>query len=203
MQKDITLEQVMSSRVIAWPIKMLECALVSDGAGCLILAKPEIAREFTEIPVDIIGSGQASDTINLCERKDFTSLRVGNLAGKEAYNMANIKPNDIDVAELHDCFTIAEIMACEDLGFCKRGKGGALVRDGITSIGGKIPINTSGGLKAKGHPVGSTGTAQAYEIYLQLTEQAEKRQVKGAELGLSFNLGGSGATATVHIFKRR
>ena len=203
MQKEITVEQVMSSRTIAWPIKMLECALVSDGAGCLILTKPEMARKFTDAPVDIVGSGQASDTINLCEREDFTTLKVGRLAGEEAYNMAGIKPKDIDVAEVHDCFTIAEIMECEDLGFCEPGKGGKLVREGMTTIGGKIPINTSGGLKAKGHPVGSTGTAQAYEIYLQLTGQAENRQVKGAEYGLSYNLGGSGATATVHLFKRR
>ncbi len=203
MQKEITLEQVMSSRIIAWPIKMLECSLITDGAGCLILAKPEIARKFTDTPVDIIGSGQASDTINLCEREDLTTLTVGRLAGEEAYNVAGVKPQDIDVAEVHDCFTIAEIIECEDLGFCERGKGGKLVKEGMTTIGGSIPINTSGGLKAKGHPVGSTGTAQAYEIYLQLTGQAEKRQVKGAELGLSYNLGGSGATASVHIFKRR
>jgi len=116
--------------------------------------------------------------------------------------MANVKPEDISVAEVHDCFTIAEIIAYEDLGFCKPGEGGNFAEKGETTLGGRIPVNTSGGLKAKGHPVGATGTAQAYEIYLQLTGQAEKRQVKDAEIGLTHNVGGSGATATVHIYRR-
>jgi acetyl-CoA acetyltransferase len=115
--------------------------------------------------------------------------------------MAGVKPEDIDVAEVHDCFTIAEIIAYEDLGFCKAGEGGKLVESGETRLGGRIPINTSGGLKAKGHPVGATGTGQAYEIYLQLTGRADKRQVKDAEIGLTHNVGGSGATATVHIYR--
>ena len=113
-----------------------------------------------------------------------------------------MQPKQIDVAEVHDCFTIAEIMAYEDLGFCEPGKGGKLIEDGVTQIGGKIPTNTSGGLKAKGHPVGATGTAQAHEIYLQLTNQAGKRQVSGAEIGLTENVGGSAATGVVHIYKR-
>jgi acetyl-CoA acetyltransferase len=116
--------------------------------------------------------------------------------------MAKVKSKDIDIAEVHDCFTIAEIIAYEDLGFCKPGKGGSLVEEGTTEIGGKIPVNTSGGLKSKGHPVGATGVGQAYEMYLQLTGQAEKRQVEEAEIGLSHNVGGSGATATVHIYRR-
>jgi len=202
MQKEVTLEQVMSSKVIAWPLKLFDCSLITDGASCLILTKPEIARKFTDSPVHIIGSGQASDTISLCEREDLTMLKADRLAGEDAYRMAGVKPQDIDMAEVHDCFTIAEIVAYEDLGFCKPGEGGKLVEEGITAIGGKIPINTSGGLKARGHPVGATGTAQAYEMYLQLTEQAERRQVKGAEIGLAHNEGGSGATATVHIFRR-
>jgi acetyl-CoA acetyltransferase len=116
--------------------------------------------------------------------------------------MAGIKPDNVDVAEVHDCFTIAEIIAYEDLGFCDVGKGGKLIEDGATELDGRLPINPSGGLKSKGHPVGATGTAQAYEIYLQLTAQAEKRQVDGAEVGLSHNVGGSGATACVHIYRR-
>ncbi len=116
--------------------------------------------------------------------------------------MAGVKPKDLDIAEVHDCFTIAEIIAYEDLGLCNPGKGGSLVEQGATTLDGEIPVNTSGGLKSKGHPVGATGTAQAYEMYLQLTEQAERRQVSGAEIGLTHNVGGSGATAVVHIYRR-
>jgi len=202
MQKEVTLEKAMSSRVIAWPLKLYDCSLITDGASCLILTKPELAKKFTDTPVHIIGSGQASDAIGLYEREDITTLKAGKLAGQEAYNKAKVKPQDIDIAEVHDCFTIAEIIAYEDLGFCKPGKGGSFVEEGATKIGGKIPVNTSGGLKSKGHPVGATGVGQAYEIYLQLTGQAEKRQVEGAEIGLSHNVGGSGATATVHIYRR-
>jgi acetyl-CoA C-acetyltransferase len=202
MQKEVTLETALSSRVIAWPLKLYDCSLITDGASCLILTKPDLAKKYTDTPVQIIGSGQASDTIGMYEREQFTSLTAAKLAAKKAYEMANVKPKDISVAEVHDCFTIAEIIAYEDLGFCKPGEGGSLAENGETKLGGRIPVNTSGGLKAKGHPVGATGTAQAYEIYLQLTGQAEKRQVKNAEIGLTHNVGGSGATATVHIYRR-
>ena len=202
MQKEITLEQAMSSRVIAWPLKLFDCSPITDGASCLILTKPELARKYTDTPVHIIGSGQASDSIGLYEREDFTTLAAARLSAQQAYKMARVKPKDIDVAEVHDCFTIAEIIAYEDLGFCKPGEGGKLVERGATTIEGEFPVNTSGGLKSKGHPVGATGTAQAYEIYLQLTEQAKKRQVIGAEIGLTHNVGGSGATAAVHIYRR-
>lgn len=202
MQKEITLENALSSRVIAWPLKLYDCSLITDGASCLILTKPELAKKYTDTPVHIIGSGQASDTIGMYEREGFTSLTAAKLAAKKAYEMACVKPEEIDIAEVHDCFTIAEIIAYEDLGFCKLGEGGRLVESGDTKLGGRIPVNTSGGLKAKGHPVGATGTAQAYEIYLQLTGQADKRQVKDAEVGLTHNVGGSGATAAVHIYRR-
>ncbi|MEM3576903.1 MAG: thiolase domain-containing protein [Candidatus Bathyarchaeia archaeon] len=202
MQKEITLETALSSRVIAWPLKLYDCSLITDGASCLILTKPELAKKYTDTPVHIIGSGQASETIGMYEREEFTSLRAAKFAAKQAYEMAGLKPEDMDVAEIHDCFTIAEIIAYEDLGFCSPGEGGALAESGETKLGGKIPVNTSGGLKAKGHPVGATGTAQAYEVYLQLTGQAGKRQVKDAEIGLTHNVGGSGATAAVHIYRR-
>ncbi|MEM3051846.1 MAG: hypothetical protein QXJ40_07170, partial [Candidatus Bathyarchaeia archaeon] len=148
-----------------------------------------------------IGAGQASDSIGLYERQSLTSLMATRLAAQKAYEMAQITPDDVDVAEVHDCFTIAEIIAYEDLGFCRAGEGGKLAESGETQLGGRLPVNTSGGLKAKGHPVGATGTAQAYEIYLQLTGQAERRQVKDARVGLTHNVGGSGATATVHIYR--
>jgi acetyl-CoA C-acetyltransferase len=202
MQREVTLEKAMSSRVIAWPLKLYDCSLITDGASCLILTKPELAGKFTDAPVHVIGSAQSSDTIGLYERENLTSIKAAKMAGHEAYRMAKVESKDIDVAEVHDCFTIAEIMAYEDLGFCKSGEGGKLIERGATTLEGSLPVNTSGGLKSKGHPVGATGTAQAYEIYLQLTGQAGKRQVDGADVGLAHNVGGSGATAAVHIFRR-
>lgn len=202
MQKEITLETALSSRPVAWPLKLYDCSLITDGASCIILTKPELARKFTDTWVDIVGSGQASDTIGLYERKSLTSIEAAKVAAEKAYEMAQITPGDLDVAEVHDCFTIAELIAYEDLGFCKPGQGKTLVENGETKLGGRLPVNTSGGLKAKGHPVGATGTAQAYEIYLQLTGQADKRQVKDAKIGLTHNVGGSGATATVHVYRR-
>lgn len=201
IQKEITLQTVMASRYVAWPLKLYDCSLITDGASCIILTKPELASKYTNMPVNIIGSGQASDTIGLYQRKSITSLDATKLAAKTAYEMAQVSPQQINLAEVHDCFTFAELMAYEDLGFCKQGESGKLIESGETRIGGKIPVNTSGGLKAKGHPVGATGTAQAYEIYLQLTGQAGKRQVKNAKVGLTHNVGGSGATAAVHIYR--
>ena len=202
MQTEITLEKALTSRVIAWPLKLYDCSLITDGASCLILTKPEVAKKYTDTPVHIIGSGQASDTIGMYERKSLTSLTAAKLSAKTAYEMAGVKPDDINVAEVHDCFTIAEIIGYEDLGFCEPGEGSKLVENGETRLEGRIPVNTSGGLKAKGHPVGATGTAQAYEMYLQLTGQADRRQVKDARIGVTHNVGGSGATATVHIYRR-
>ncbi len=202
MQKEVSLEKALSSRVVAWPLKLYDCSLITDGASCLILTKPDLARKFTDEPVHIIGSGQASDTIGLYERTDLTSLRAAKIAAGEAYRMAGINPADVDVAEVHDCFTIAEILAYEDLGFCKAGAGGPFIEEGQSQIGGKVAVCTSGGLKSKGHPVGATGAAQAYEIYLQLTGQADQRQVAGAEIGLTHNVGGLGATGVVNIYRR-
>ncbi len=201
-QRKITVNDVLSSPPVAWPLKLYDCCPRTDGASCLVLTSPEFARRFTDTPVDIIGSGQAQDTLSLFDREDFSSMKVTRLAAQQAYKMAGVGPSDIDVAELHDCFTIAEIIAYEDLGFCEHGKGGKLIDDGVTQLGGKLPANTSGGLKAKGHPVGATGIAQACEIYLQLTAQAARRQVSGAEIGLTENVGGSASTGVVHIYHR-
>jgi acetyl-CoA C-acetyltransferase len=201
LQKEITLQTALTSRYVAWPLKLYDCSLITDGASCIVLTKPELADKYTDQPVHIVGSAQASDTIGLYERKSLTSLNATRLAAKTAYDMAQLKPKDIGLAEVHDCFTFAELMAYEDLGFCKIGESGKLIESGQTRLGGKIPVNTSGGLKAKGHPVGATGTAQAYEIYLQLTGQAGKRQVKDAKVGLTLNIGGSGATSVVHIYR--
>ncbi|MCS7374495.1 MAG: thiolase domain-containing protein [archaeon GB-1845-036] len=203
MHKEITVNDVLESKIIAWPLKLYDCSLVSDGASCLILTRPEKARKYTDTPVDIIGFGQGHDTIGLHNRRSLTSMRSTRIAAEKAYKMAKITPKDLDVAEVHDCFTIAEIITYEDLKLCKVGEGGKLIEEGLTFRDGDIPVNISGGLKAKGHPVGATGTAQAYEIYLQLIGEAGKRQVKNAEIGLTHNLGGSGATAIVHIYRRR
>jgi len=203
IQTEITVKQVMESRPVAWPLKLFDCSLISDGASCLVITRPNIARRFTDTPVDIVGTGQASDTIGLYERDDITFMQVARSAAKQAYKMSDKTPRRVDVAEVHDCFTIAEIIAYEDLGFCAPGEGGKLIEKGETQLGGRIPVNTSGGLKAKGHPVGATGTAQACEIYLQLTGQAGRRQVEDASTGLTHNIGGSGATGVVHIYQRR
>ena len=201
MQKEITLQTAMGSKYVAWPLKLYDCSLITDGASCIILTRPELAAKYSDMPVHIIGSGQASDTIGLYERKSLTSLNATKLAAKTAYEMANIKPTAVDLAEVHDCFTVAELLAYEDLGFCKAGESGKLIESCETRLGGCKPVNTSGGLKAKGHPVGATGTAQTYEVYMQLTGQADRRQVKDAEIGLTHNVGGSGATAVVHIYR--
>jgi len=189
--------------MIAKPLKLYDCSLISDGASCAILTKPDIAKQYTDDPVYIIGSGHGSDALGLFQRDSLTSIKATKAAAKEAYEMAGIKPSDVDVAELHDCFTIAELIAYEDLGFCSPGEGGKLIESGVTNLDGDLPVNTSGGLKSKGHPVGATGVAQLYEIYLQLTGQAEKRQVEGCEIGLTQNLGGSGASCLVHIYRRK
>jgi acetyl-CoA C-acetyltransferase len=201
MQKEVTMDEVLKSRIVSWPLKLYDCSLITDGASCVILSKPNLARKLTDNFVQIIGSGQAQDTFCLHERDSLTTVKAAKMAAQEAYKMSDVRPKDLNVAELHDCFTIAEIIGYEDLGLCRPGQGGKFVESGATKIGGSIPINTSGGLKSKGHPVGATGTAQIHELYLQLTGQADRRQIPDAEIGLAHNLGGSGATAVVHILR--
>ncbi|RSD34786.1 MAG: acetyl-CoA C-acetyltransferase, partial [Methanohalophilus sp.] len=201
-KNNITVDKVLNSIMVADPLHIFDCSPITDGAAALVLAPAEEAHKYTNTPIYIKGSGQASDTIALHDRRDITTLDATVYAAKRAYEMAGIGPDDIDVAEVHDCFTIAEICAIEDLGFVKKGQGGRFVEDGNTAIGGRIPVNTSGGLKACGHPVGATGIKQAAEIVNQLRGEAGKRQVEGAEIGLAHNVGGSGATALVHILGR-
>ncbi len=201
-QKEITLEQVMNSSYVASPLKLFDCSPITDGAAAVILASEEAAKKICEKPVEIIASSQASDSLALANRKTLTSLNATKVAAKEAFTQAGVKPSDVDVAEVHDCFTIAELMAMEDIGFCEKGKSGAMIEAGETKIGGRIPINTSGGLKACGHPVGATGVKQVVETTWQLRGEANGRQVKGADIGLTHNVGGSGATAVVHLLKK-
>jgi acetyl-CoA C-acetyltransferase len=174
---------------------------VSDGAASIVLCAAEKAKKYTDKPVRIIGSGQASDTLALHGRRDICTLDATVYAAKMAYKQANLTAKDIDFAEVHDCFTIAEICAIEDLGFIEKGKGGKAIDNKITTLDGSLPVNTSGGLKAKGHPVGATGVAQIVELTMQLRGDAGKRQVKDAKIGLAHNVGGSGATCVIHIME--
>ena len=201
---EITLERAMNSPILAYPLTLFDACPTTDGASVAILCRAELAKDFTDTPIYVVGSGAATDYLAIHDRKDITRLTAATLAAKQAYEQAGLKPEDIDVAEVHDCFTIAEILAYESLGFAKEGEGGGLVTEGETEIGGRIPVNPSGGLKAKGHPIGATGVGQIYEIVHQLRGDAtaKERQVKNPEVGLTHNVGGSGGTAVVHILKR-
>ena len=201
-QKEIDMQTVLESKMVADPLHVFDCSPITDGAAGVVLAPLDIASSYTKKPVEIVASAQASDTISLSARKSITELRAVQIAAQKAYAQAKITPKDVDVAEVHDCFTIAEIMAIEDLGFFKKGEGGRATLEGRTTFGGDVIVNTSGGLKAAGHPVGATGVKQAVEITWQLRGEAEGRQVKDAAIGLSHNVGGSGATAVLHIYKR-
>jgi acetyl-CoA C-acetyltransferase len=197
----ITVDDVLNSKLVADPLKLLDCSPITDGAAVVILAPLEIAKKYNDAPVEIVASAQASDRIALHDRETLTSLKATQIAAREAYRQAKLEPKDIQVCEVHDCFTIAEIMAIEDLGFFKKGEGGKATEEGQTKIGGKVAINTSGGLKGCGHPVGATGIKQAVEITWQLRGEAEGRNTN-AEIGMTHNVGGSGATVVVHIFRR-
>ncbi len=199
---EVTVDDVLSSPMVADPLHVLDCSPISDGAAAVVLAPAEKASRYAEVPIRIIGSAQASDTLALHDRRDLTTLDATVHAARKAYDQAGITPSQIDLAEVHDCFTIAEILAIEDLGFFEKGAGGRAIEDGLTTLDGPLPINTSGGLKACGHPVGATGIKQAYEIALQLRGEAGSRQVDDAEIGLAHNVGGSGGTAIVHILSR-
>lgn len=199
-QREITVDTVINSTMIADPLTLMDCSPVSDGAACIILCPLGDAKQYTDIPIKILASGAATDKIAIHQREEVTSLKAVRLSGERAFKQAGLKPDDIDVAEVHDCFTIAEICIIEELGFAEKGKGGEFTERGHTTLDGKIPFNTSGGLKAKGHPVGATGVAQVVEIVEQLRGNAGKRQVKGAKIGLAQNMGGAGASSAVHIF---
>jgi acetyl-CoA C-acetyltransferase len=199
MRKIITLEQALKGKPIADPLTLYDCSLVSDGAAAVILAPLERAAEFTDQPVRILGIAQASDYVALDRKESITTFPAVRMAGEKAYRMAGVTAGDIQFAELHDCFTIAEIIAMEDLGFVARGCGGPYVFEGHTALSGERPVNTSGGLKAKGHPVGATGVAQICDLVLQIRGEAGARQIPRHSLGLAENLGGSGATCVVSI----
>jgi acetyl-CoA C-acetyltransferase len=197
-RQEITLETVLSSALVADPLRLFDCSPITDGAAAVILAPLDRAREFTDTPVKVLATAQASDTIALHDRRDISCLDATVVAGERAFAMAGLPREKIDFLEVHDCFTIAEICAIEDLGFCRKGQAGKLTEEGVTALDGDLPVNTSGGLKACGHPVGATGIKQVCEVVQQLRGEAGARQVDG-EIGLTHNVGGTGATVVVHI----
>jgi len=202
-QFETTVEAVVNAVMVADPLTVMDCSPITDGAAAAILCPLELAKtKFKKHPIiKVIGTGHATDQIALQDREDLTWLKAVELAGKRAYQMAGKKPSDIQVCEVHDCFTIAEICATEALGFFAPGQGGPAAEKGLTALGSKIPINTSGGLKSKGHPVGATGVAQIIEITEQLRGISGERQVKGARVGMTQNMGGSGGSSVCHILE--
>jgi acetyl-CoA C-acetyltransferase len=199
MRKAITLDQAMAAKPIAEPLNLYDCSLISDGAAAALVVPAERASNFSAKPVRVLGIAQASDYVALDQKEDITTFPAVRRAGRKAYEMAGVGPNDIQFAELHDCFTIAEIIATEDLGFIERGQGGPYAAAGKTGLKGERPINASGGLKSKGHPVGATGVAQICDLVQQIRCEAGPRQLQRHSLGLAQNLGGSGGTCVVTI----
>ncbi len=199
IRKKITEREVVNARQISGPIGLLDCSPVSDGSAAIILCCSKLASDLYSEPISILASTQSSDFVSTIEKDSIVGFEATKKASNYAFDISGLERSDIDVVELHDCFTIAEPIALEDMGFFKKGEGWKGILDGVTLLGGSMPVNTSGGLKSKGHPVGATGIAQIYELVLQLRNRAGKRQVPGARYALSQNMGGVGATSTVHI----
>jgi len=203
LRKRITMEDYLEAPMVAYPLGLYDCCPFSDGASALLVASEKAATELGRTDVEILASRRAGSPAPLQERDDLTSIPAAVTASSAAFRSAHITPEDVDVAEVHDCFTIAEIIATEDIGFFRRGEGGMAAFAGETSLEGSIPVNPSGGLKAKGHPVSATGIAQMHELYLQLMGHAGQRQVEDAEIALAHNVGATGGSCTIHIARRR
>ncbi|MHA1595661.1 MAG: thiolase domain-containing protein [Candidatus Baldrarchaeia archaeon] len=201
-RREITVEDVLKSRPIAWPLKLLDCCPITDGSATAILAAEEVAKKLTDTPIWIAACEAAGGTANLSKRDSYVGLRAAVLAAQKAYKKAKVGPDQIDVANVHDCFTIAEIMAYEDLGFCKKGEGGKFIEEGQSYIGGKIPVNVDGGLKAKGHPIGATGTSMIFHLVEQLRGEAPNQADIKHGYALAHNVGGTGHYCYVTILKR-
>jgi acetyl-CoA C-acetyltransferase len=202
VRKRITVEDVLNSPVVASPLKLYDCCPFSDGASAVILCNEKFAKKSGKPYIKVIGSGRGGSPAAVQGRKDISTIPGTVIAADQAYKMAGISPHDVNFAEVHDCFTIAEIIDVEDLGFFQKGKAAREIRDGATSRKGRIPINPSGGLKSKGHPIGATGIGQIVEVFEQFTGQAGERTIKNAEIALTHNFGATGASAAVHIFKK-
>jgi acetyl-CoA C-acetyltransferase len=202
-QKEITLEKALASQVISWPLKLYDACPLTDGSATVVLASEEAARRLTDTPIWIKGIGHSSDSANLSRRGDYVGLRATVEAAQRAYSMSGATPGTVDVATCHDCFTIAELMAYEDLGFCKKGEGAKMIREGQTEVGGRIPVNLDGGLKSKGHPIGATGVSMMVEITKQLRNEAGRHQAPIRNgIGLVHNVGGTGHYAYVTVLSR-
>ena len=203
---ECSLEDAESAPVVAEPLTLYHCCPTTDGAAAVVLASEDVVDEYTDPEADegrirVAGSGAASDSVGLFQREAYTSIPASRRAAEEAYDRAGIGPDDLDFAEVHDCFAIAELLAYEDLGFCEKGEAGQLIESGETEIGGSLPVNTSGGLKSKGHPIGATGAGQVVEAFKQLSGKAGERQVENPTRGLTHNVGGSGGASVIHIFE--
>ncbi|MDH3459328.1 MAG: acetyl-CoA acetyltransferase, partial [Gemmatimonadota bacterium] len=201
-RKAITKEKAAASEDVATPFQVYDCCANADGAACVILAREEIAKEVSSAPVWLSGMGCATASMSVLRRPSLVGLPSAEAAAAQAYAMAGVTARDVKVADVHDCFTIAEIMAYEDVGFCKKGEGGPFVADRQTYIGGTVAVNVDGGLKAKGHPIGATGVSMTYEIAKQLRGEAGERQVPDADVGLTHNVGGIGQYCFVQVLTR-
>jgi acetyl-CoA C-acetyltransferase len=201
-RKEITVEKAKASEDVATPFQVYDCCANADGAACVIVANEEKAKALSEKPVWLDGMACATASMSVLRRPHLVGLPSAEDAGRIAYKMAGIGPDDVKVADVHDCFTIAEIMAYEDLGFCKKGEGGPFIADRQTYVGGKVAVNVDGGLKAKGHPIGATGLSMTYEIARQLRGEAGERQVPDADVGLTHNVGGIGQYCFVQVMRR-
>ena len=201
MRKKITVDDVMNSAVVASPLKLYDCCPFSDGASSVVICSEKFAKDHSKDYIQVIGSGRGGSSAALQGRQHLTTIPSTKIACEAAYKMAGITPKDVDFAEVHDCFTIAEVVDTEDLGFFAKGKGVDAVREGQTKRNGEVPINPSGGLKSKGHPIGATGVGQVVEVFDQLTGKAGERTVNDAKIGLTQNFGATGASCAVHIFQ--
>jgi len=199
---ECSLEDALGAPTVADPLNLYHCCPTSDGAAAVLVASDDVVGEFTDDPVRIAGVGAASERVGLFQREEYARIESSARAAEAAYETADVAPDDLDFAEVHDCFAIAELLAYEDLGFADRGGAHELIADGATELGGRLPVNPSGGLKSKGHPIGATGAGQITETFKQLQGRAGDRQVENAVLGLTHNVGGSGGAAVVHVLER-
>lgn len=201
LQFECSLDDAMNAPAVADPLNLYDCCPTSDGASAVLVASREAAEALTDTPIRVAGAGQASGKVGLFQRPTLTGIPATEKAAEQAYGEADVGPEDIDFAEVHDCFSIAELVAYEDLGFCEKGEAGPYIESGATEPDGERPVNLSGGLKSKGHPIGATGGGQIVEVFKQLRGEAGDRQVSGLSRGLTHNVGGSGGAVAVHVFE--
>lgn len=199
---ECSMNDAIGAPMVADPLNLYHCCPTSDGAAVVLVASEDVVDQYTDDPIRVAGVGAASERVGLFQRDTYTAISSSQKAAESAYDEAGIKPDDLDFAEVHDCFAIAELLAYEDLGFCERGEAPKLLEEGKTELGGDFPVNASGGLKSKGHPIGATGAGQVAEAFKQLSGKARDRQVDNAQFGLTHNVGGSGGGAVVHVLER-